>query len=102
MYERTEGITEASHRPSLWKLLQLTFAHDIYAYVLQGKIHYFFCTGGGDQGDLGHGHQAQEGRRRPRHPHHRQRNGLNLDTLHLHILCIFHIYSTVPRLLYKT
>merc|ERR1712137_437085 len=56
----------------------------------------------GDQGDLGHDHQAQEGRRRPRHPHHRQRNGLNLDTLHLHILCIFHIYSTVPRLLYKT
>merc|ERR1712137_1028789 len=43
-----------------------------------------------------------KGRRRPRRPHYRQRNGLNLGTLHLHILCIFHIYSTVPRILYKT
>ena len=36
------GDNRESQRPSLWKLLQLTFAHDIYAYVLQGKNHYFF------------------------------------------------------------
>lgn len=35
------GDNRASQRPSLWKLLQLTFAHDIYAYVLQGQIHEF-------------------------------------------------------------